>query len=111
MEFTNLICHHKLERSFHFKGHQFPVCARCTGVYIGVFAYIVYAYFYFIDYTPLLLLFSVLILLPLVVDGFTQSLGFRESNNTLRFITGLLGGLSIGILIKTLKYYIFLALI
>ncbi|WP_409197632.1 DUF2085 domain-containing protein [Methanobrevibacter acididurans] len=99
MEFTNLICHHKLERSFHFKGHQFPVCARRTGVYLGVFTYIVYAYFYFIDYTPSLLLFSVLILLPLVVDGVTQSLGFHESNNTLRFITVLLRGLSIGILI------------
>ena len=28
-------CHQMEERSFHFKGYQFPVCARCTGVFLG----------------------------------------------------------------------------
>ena len=28
-------CHQMPERSFFYKGKQFPVCARCTGVIIG----------------------------------------------------------------------------
>ena len=28
-------CHQLPERSFSFRGKQFPVCARCTGVFIG----------------------------------------------------------------------------
>jgi uncharacterized membrane protein len=31
----HLICHQRPERSFFFGGHQLPVCARCTGLYIG----------------------------------------------------------------------------
>ncbi|MBQ3473297.1 MAG: DUF2085 domain-containing protein, partial [Methanobrevibacter sp.] len=33
MDYTKLICHRMHERSFFIKGHQFPVCARCTGFY------------------------------------------------------------------------------
>lgn len=29
------ICHQIPERSFHIAGHQLPLCARCTGTYMG----------------------------------------------------------------------------
>jgi uncharacterized membrane protein len=29
------ICHQRPERSFQLFGHQMPVCARCTGIYLG----------------------------------------------------------------------------
>lgn len=29
------ICHQRPERSFFVHGHQLPVCARCTGLYVG----------------------------------------------------------------------------
>jgi uncharacterized membrane protein len=29
------ICHQRPERSFFFGGQQMPVCARCTGLYVG----------------------------------------------------------------------------
>lgn len=28
-------CHQLPERSFFFRGYQFPLCARCTGILIG----------------------------------------------------------------------------
>ena len=31
----SLVCHQRPERSFHFWGAQFPVCARCAGIYAG----------------------------------------------------------------------------
>jgi uncharacterized membrane protein len=31
----SLICHQRPERSFHHQGAQYPVCARCLGLYIG----------------------------------------------------------------------------
>ena len=30
-----LICHQRPERSFHHDGAQYPVCARCLGLYVG----------------------------------------------------------------------------
>jgi uncharacterized membrane protein len=31
----SVICHQRPERSYHFLTTQFPVCARCTGIYVG----------------------------------------------------------------------------
>src|SRR5690349_25091306 len=30
-----VICHQRPERSFFVEGHQLPVCARCTGLYVS----------------------------------------------------------------------------
>jgi uncharacterized membrane protein len=30
-----VICHQRPERSFFVDGYQFPVCARCTGLYLS----------------------------------------------------------------------------
>lgn len=30
-----VVCHQRAERSFHTAGVQWPVCARCTGLYAG----------------------------------------------------------------------------
>jgi uncharacterized membrane protein len=30
-----VICHQRPERSFFVDGHQLPVCARCTGLYVS----------------------------------------------------------------------------
>ena len=110
MTILNIICHRKPERSFFIKGYQFPVCARCTGFYTSLILYFTYTYNFFVDYNLYLLSFAILLLFPSAIDGLTQLKGYRESNNTLRFITGLLGGLGLGILIKALKYFIYIKL-
>ena len=31
----SVVCHQRPERSFHRDGAQYPVCARCLGLYVG----------------------------------------------------------------------------
>ena len=33
-----MICHQRPDRSFFIDGHQLPVCARCTGIYLSSWA-------------------------------------------------------------------------
>jgi|SRR5690242_3169167 len=37
-EAGSLVCHQLSNRSFHVSGAQMPVCARCTGLYVGAAA-------------------------------------------------------------------------
>lgn len=78
------------ERSFHFKGRKFPLCARCTGVFLG---YSTLSLFHLGVITPNLLLITVFSL-PMLIDSLTQSYGVRESNNILRLMTGFMFGAS-----------------
>lgn len=116
-KYTKYICHRKPERSFFYKGHQFPVCARCTGFYISGILSIIILKFYPIDFNYMisnsnyfgiiiLLSISVLLLIPAGVDGTTQLLKKRESNNRLRLITGLLGGLGLILLYHVILFII-----
>ena len=72
-----------------------PICARCTGFYLGLLAGIP-AGLVISMFTHFALLHMTLIMMagvaPLVVDGGTQYLGWRESTNGIRLATGLLGG-------------------
>lgn len=84
-------CHKRPDRSFHFKGKKFPVCARCTGLGVG----------YISSFVILLLAgmfdiwFVFLLILPMVIDGVGQLLKKWKSNNIRRFITGLMAGMGI----------------
>ena len=100
MDFTRLLCHRIPERSFFIKGHQFPVCARCTGFYTGLAIFLVYNYFYPLEYTLNLFILSIFLLIPVAIDGFTQLFELRESNNNLRFLTGFIGGIGLIIFLK-----------
>ena len=88
------------ERSFHYKGHQFPVCARCTGFYAGLVVYLCVNLFYRHSYDLNTLLISIILMIPVAVDGLTQYFGPRESTNNLRFITGFIGGIGLIIFLK-----------
>ncbi len=69
---TRFICHRIPERTFNIHGHYFPVCARCTGFYIGAFSYFIYVYYFYVDYTTTLIIFAILMMIPTFLDGFTQ---------------------------------------
>ena len=104
------ICHRLPDRTFKIKNRYFPVCARCTGLYIGAFSYFIYVYFFYVDYTPTLIMIAFLMIIPTFLDGLTQFFGLRESNNILRLFTGLIGGVGVAILVKALKYLILMYL-
>ncbi|MBU7015015.1 MAG: DUF2085 domain-containing protein [Theionarchaea archaeon] len=84
--FFSPICHQLPERSFYIVGHQLPVCARCTGIYLGAFVGSLIA-----SETPPSRWVLMVAIFPLLLDGGTQLL-FRESTNTLRLATGLAAG-------------------
>lgn len=100
MNFTRYICHRIPERSFFIKGHQFPVCTRCTGFYAGLVVYLIFRLFYRHPYDLKMLIVSMILMVPVAIDGFTQYFGPRESTNTLRFITGFIGGVGLIIFLK-----------
>lgn len=80
-------CHQMPERSFFYKGFQFPVCARCTGVLLGFAAAAPLFFFYQLDIRIALLLSFFMFL-----DWFIQFLKIRPSTNLRRLLTGMLGG-------------------
>ena len=101
------MCHGKPERCLWIKGSPFPLCVRCMGFYATLIAGILIGplalFFYFPPSRIVLIIFS-LTIGPLAIDGWTQYLGWRRSNNTLRLITGLLAGLGAGF---TFMYCVF----
>ncbi|MBI4813709.1 MAG: DUF2085 domain-containing protein [Methanobacterium sp.] len=105
----NLICHRIPQRTFKIRGKYFPVCARCTGFYIGAFSYFIGAYFVYVEYTLYLIFMAFLMIIPAFLDGFTQLLGSRESDNKLRLLTGLVGGVGLAILVKAVKWMILIS--
>lgn len=80
-------CHCREDRSFYYKGEKFPICARCTGELVGIL-FSLFSCFFFRLSIPV----SILILLPMIVDGFVQLKTSYESNNRRRFVTGFLFG-------------------
>ncbi len=93
-------CHCRKDRSLSYKGVQFPVCARCTGILVGAFLFLVCNWFVHIP-TSLLFLF----VLPLIIDGSFQMFLPYESNNLRRLITGALSGYGfVGLIGRSIKY-------
>ena len=82
------ICHQMPERSFKYKGKQFPLCARCTGIFIGYFTFPIFQ----LQIIEPSLLLVIILSIPMFGDSITQSMNYRESNNILRVITGFLFG-------------------
>lgn len=109
------LCHQFPERSFDFGGVLWAVCARCSGIYVGlVFAVaaLLLAYHYkskndtsgqygqrhgFVAWTYWIFLAAGLIFMGW--DGVTSYAHLRESNNFLRWITGIGMGASLAPLV------------
>ena len=84
-------CHQRADRSFFFGEYQFPVCARCTGVFAGQTA----ALGMLAARKRLPLWAAAGLLLIMGADWFAQYIGLRESTNIRRLATGIMGGIGI----------------
>lgn len=91
------VCHQMAERSFLFHGMQMPLCARCTGIYTGVF--FAFCFFFWKKRIqagkPFSLQQAVVTgtaILPVGLDGVGSYLGLWESSQLMRILTGSLVG-------------------
>lgn len=102
------VCHRITERSFSIAGRQVPLCARCTGMYLGVF---VSALFFWLggrmrrsDLPPLPVLLPLIGFIGIMgIDGlnsyshfFPNAPHLYEPRNWLRLLTGTGTGLAMG---------------
>ena len=101
------LCHQKAERSFFVNGNQMPFCSRCTAIWLGLAVGLGFMVFYRIELNERFLLAILLGLVPIGIDGIGQLLGFWESTNVIRVITGLLigvlCGIAIGVILDEIK--------
>lgn len=78
-------------------GYKFPVCARDLAIYGAmILGGLAFPFVRKIDarIAPPLIFF-IIALIPIALDGGTQILGLRESTNELRLITGFIAGIAI----------------
>lgn len=80
-------CHQRADRSYAIGKYQFPLCARCTGIFLSSIA----GYAVYFKKKPKLST-GMLLVIPMAVDGTMQLAGIKESTNARRLFTGMLGG-------------------
>jgi len=97
-----LFCHGIPDRCLTIRGHTLPICARCTGLLIGIAAgFLLPA----TGYLPSVVAIGLALLLvaPLLVDGLTQLAGLRHSTNSQRIVTGAIAGLGVALAAQVLR--------
>ena len=83
-------CHRRPDRSFFWRGKQFPMCARCTGIHLGYFSFPLFLF----GLLSINLWLSLLLIIPTYLDGTIQAMSKRwESRNWIRASTGLAAGI------------------
>jgi uncharacterized membrane protein len=97
------ICHQMTDRSFAFGGMALPVCARCTGLFLG----------FALTLAALLVIYRrdavrppswkttglmFLLVLPMLLDGVSSYAGLRQTSNAVRLATGSLAGAAAAVL-------------
>lgn len=90
------VLHWTPERAIYVGGHSFLWDARCAGIYVGFAVALVWMLAYFRRNnsfaSPALLGTHALLCLPFVFDVLSIALGWRRPVNDIRFLTGLLVG-------------------
>ena len=105
------VCHRITERSFTIAGRQLPLCARCTGMYLGVaLTFLLFGLAGRLRWSELPPLPILLILIGFIglmgVDGinsyshfFPDAPHLYEPRNWLRLLTGMGTGLAMGVFV------------
>lgn len=101
------LCHQQAARSLFLNGNQMPFCSRCTAIWLGIALGLGLMVVFTLELTTTVVSVILLSLIPIGVDGVGQLLGFWESSNLVRSITGLFTGgvcgVALGIIIDELS--------
>lgn len=92
-----LMCHGRVERCLDLFGVPMPVCARCTGIYLGLLVSLLAFRLIPLLRERVMRKVAIVAVIPLALDGLTQLTGLRESVNPLRIATGVIAGLAFGL--------------
>ena len=95
-EFLSELCHRMPSRTLWISEIPMGLCSRCSGIYLSLLAILALSFPYKELFQKKYIKVALVLLLPLILDGTFQLLGFYLSNNTIRLITGLLFGFSVG---------------
>lgn len=97
--FFSFLCHQQSDRSFHLLGYQFAVCARCFGVYFGLFfGFLVYPLLRRLDdIEPPPRFWLILSTIPIGIDWTLGIFHIVENTHASRFITGMILGVACSI--------------
>ena len=92
-----VMCHGFPARSFSLFGTTMPICARCVGIYIGLFAAMAIAFLWKTGAWRIPRMAMLIAAAPLAIDGLSQATGLRESTNVLRIASGLTAAFVFGL--------------
>jgi len=87
------LCNLRPERAFRVGSFVFPLCARCTGLVVGVI--VCFGCQALGAPVTLPVIVSIIMALPLPVDWTLQRAGILESTNARRFVTGIFFGFAL----------------
>lgn len=109
----SLVCHQMPERTIYIDGIPLPFCARDTGIYLGGAIALIYCIVrgkLKSDKVPSTRISVILALLtvPMMIDAVSSYISIRQTDNTMRFMTGIFFGMPIVLfLIPAANYKVF----
>ena len=89
--FALCFCHQIKERSIWCFGLEHFLCSRCLGILFGGTIGLAFVLFQY----RIGIVWALILMLPLIIDGCLQALHYRESNNILRLTKGFLFGVGL----------------
>ena len=100
------LCHQYQSRSLEAGGLYFGVCARDTGIFLGLALTVALICLFYARAPvkpsgmprPGTVLCCVLLMLPMAIDGLSSYLGLRATTNLIRYASGYLCGSAVGVL-------------
>jgi uncharacterized membrane protein len=100
-----VICHQRPDRSFHARGGQLPVCARCAGLYLAGAAGAVAGWLGIAGVPRRIRALLAAALLPTAVTLVAEWAGVAEPSNLVRAAAGLpLGGVAGWLFVRLLRH-------
>lgn len=104
------VCHQIQQRSLFINGNPLPVCARCTGIYLGITIgfLVLFLRKKWKGNQPPPLFWTILLsfsFFPFMLDGGASYLGIWKTNNFIRLLTGLCAGYALPVFFVLLLHF------